>query len=478
MPIIQNGQGLEIAVPPGQSIAVASLTGTYSATLLDGAGRGVLASASAGGATYGPYPAGATLRVKAGVDSCVAYDVGASPIASGQYPARFANNAQGDISGLSDNDGGLIPLIDIARATTALASAILAYKDGLRTRPPVMFGLGDSNFAGNGAGLGTGTVPKWAGAASRGPFDQIKSQAPYVNGLRVIDTAFFGEGNCTSDGEPVAEYDPRLTLTGGWAASGTAETIGGRWLETANTTGELKVTFGQRVDNIEIYYVVAGGASTSIQVLSSDGTVVGTFSCSGTAGIARVDMSSAKFNDGIVRIKNNAAGSAYLAGIIGYPTNEQVAILAKGCWAGGQVSDYASTSSPWRGVAYHKLIKPDYTLVQLTINDITNGTNAATYGTTLATILDTLTLNGDVVFSTGAIGSAANFYNATGAAIIQQAKLKCAAYGVPFINLHARFDNWTASNAKGYEFDDNHRTYLGYTQQAAMFSANVLAAAF
>lgn len=128
MPIIQNGQGLEIAVPPGQSIAVASLTGTYSATLLDGAGRGVLASASAGGATYGPYPAGATLRVKAGVDSCVAYDVGASPVASGQYPARFATNAEGDISGLSDNDGGLIPLIDMALSTDIGRAAINAEK--------------------------------------------------------------------------------------------------------------------------------------------------------------------------------------------------------------------------------------------------------------------------------------------------------------------------------------------------------------
>jgi len=128
MPIIQNGQGLEIAVPPGQSIAVASLTGTYSATLLDGAGRGVLASASTGGATYGPYPAGATLRVKAGVDSCVAYDVGASPIASGQYPARFATNAQGDISGLSDNDGGLIPLIGMALSTDIGRAAINAEK--------------------------------------------------------------------------------------------------------------------------------------------------------------------------------------------------------------------------------------------------------------------------------------------------------------------------------------------------------------
>lgn len=105
MPIIQNGQGLEIAVPPGQSIAVASLTGTYSATLLDGAGRGVLASASAGGATYGPYPAGATLRVKAGVDSCVAYDVGVQPVAAANPVARYSTDAYGNVSGLVGPDG-------------------------------------------------------------------------------------------------------------------------------------------------------------------------------------------------------------------------------------------------------------------------------------------------------------------------------------------------------------------------------------
>lgn len=128
MQFIQNGQGLEIAIPPGQSIAIFSLTGTYSATLLDGAGRGVLASASVGGATYGPYPAGATIRVMAEPDSCVAYDVAASPIASAQYPARFSTNAQGDISGLSDNDGGLIPLIGMALSTDIGRAAINAEK--------------------------------------------------------------------------------------------------------------------------------------------------------------------------------------------------------------------------------------------------------------------------------------------------------------------------------------------------------------
>lgn len=110
MPIIQNGQGLEIAVPPGQSIAVASLTGTYSATLLDGAGRGVLASASAGGATYGPYPAGATIRVSAGIDSCVAYDVGVQPDASVEASAKVETDARGDVAALVGLGGSAVSL--------------------------------------------------------------------------------------------------------------------------------------------------------------------------------------------------------------------------------------------------------------------------------------------------------------------------------------------------------------------------------
>lgn len=129
MPIIQNGQGLEIAVPPGQSIAIASLTGTYSATLLDGAGLGVLASASAGGATYGPYPAGATIRVSAGIDSCVTYDVGAQPVAKADLVAHYKTDEDGNVAGLAAPGGGQVDMrrsANKSRCATRLYSTMLS----------------------------------------------------------------------------------------------------------------------------------------------------------------------------------------------------------------------------------------------------------------------------------------------------------------------------------------------------------------
>jgi hypothetical protein len=143
MTIIQNGQGLEIAVPPGQSIAVASLTGTYSATLLDGAGRGVLASASAGGATYGPYPAGATLRVKAGVDSCVAYDVGAQPVAAANPVVRYSTDADGNVSGLIAPNGDAPRLFDVfAIGGDDADEATQFAKDAIANTPRLVFRAG------------------------------------------------------------------------------------------------------------------------------------------------------------------------------------------------------------------------------------------------------------------------------------------------------------------------------------------------
>lgn len=355
-----------------------------------------------------------------------------------------------------------------------LAAAVRAYLSGVRSRPPIMFGIGDSNFGGNGAGLGGGTVGKWQAAYNRGPFMQLKALYPTLMGLRVIDTAVFGEANCTSDSEPVSEYDPRVTLSGGWGVSGTPLAIGGRWFETSSTTGELRVAFGQRIDVVEVYFVTVSGASADIKVQSSDGTIIGAFSCAGASGVSKATFTSAKFNDGIVRIKNNAGGSAFVAGVIAYPTNEPVLILAQGAWAGGTVGNYASTANPWEGAAFHPIIKPDYTLVQLTINDINYNTTVATYGTNLTSLLTTLTRSGDVVFSTGGIGNDVNYLNGNADLIIQKARQVCSSFSVPFINLHTRFDKWTSSNALGYEYDWNHRTYAGYTEQAKIFAESFL----
>lgn len=212
MPIIQNGQGLEIAVPPGQSIAVASLTGTYSATLLDGAGRGVLASASAGGATYGPYPAGATLRVKAGVDSCVAYDVGASPAAEANVPARFATDMEGNAVGLFGPDGGALTgggLIFVppsgdktgAKDTRALKEAIeRCYGTSLG------IGLAAGDFYFN----DTTTITD----GFRSNFEAAKNGADPDNGKMIVPPRFVGAGIWRTRLHMVTPNKPLLWLYG------------------------------------------------------------------------------------------------------------------------------------------------------------------------------------------------------------------------------------------------------------------------
>lgn len=110
MQFIQSGQGLDVSIPPGQSIAISSIKGTYSATLLDGAGNGDLALASTGGATYGPYQSGATVHVAAGVGSCVSYDIGVSPSTSSNPPARFVTDLAGNVTGLIAPNGDTVPI--------------------------------------------------------------------------------------------------------------------------------------------------------------------------------------------------------------------------------------------------------------------------------------------------------------------------------------------------------------------------------
>lgn len=112
MPQIVNGQGLDVSVPQGQSIAIATVTGTYSATVISGTSAGtVLATASDAGGTFGPYLSGATVRLSAGLNSCVSYEVGAAPVVGDAPTAKYSlDPTTGAVTGLVDPNGGSFSL--------------------------------------------------------------------------------------------------------------------------------------------------------------------------------------------------------------------------------------------------------------------------------------------------------------------------------------------------------------------------------
>ena len=121
---LYSGQGRDINVFAGQSLAVSYITGAYTATIIAGAGIGTaLATDSAGGATYGPYSGGVTVRLKAGEGALLDYEAAVNPVLNYAGPARLGYSAAGDTSSVVDAAGipsapSFAPLRGFSAATT------------------------------------------------------------------------------------------------------------------------------------------------------------------------------------------------------------------------------------------------------------------------------------------------------------------------------------------------------------------------
>jgi hypothetical protein len=108
---IRNGEIKDIPLLAGESIAISSITGTYSATVTRGTSAGtVLATNSSGGATFGPYASGAVVRVTADADSSIDYSTGVTPVNAYDQNAKYSFDASGNVTGLVGPSGGSLPI--------------------------------------------------------------------------------------------------------------------------------------------------------------------------------------------------------------------------------------------------------------------------------------------------------------------------------------------------------------------------------
>lgn len=111
---IRNGQGLDVNVLPGHSLLVSSILGSYDATQITGTGGTglALATASTGGATYGPYASGATIRLRASADGVIEYDSALVPAMLNKIPAFLATDISGNVTGLVSGDRNYLVMAD------------------------------------------------------------------------------------------------------------------------------------------------------------------------------------------------------------------------------------------------------------------------------------------------------------------------------------------------------------------------------
>ncbi len=365
-----------------------------------------------------------------------------------------------------------------------LYDAIAEHKAGTRVRPPIILGIGDSNFTGQGAGIGGGVQPILTGAFPRSPLQVMAQKLSPLKGCVVRTGAFFGEGNTWINGSmPISDYDSRLTLGTGWDRHSSTNTIGGRMLRSSTAGAVLTFNAGYPCDTVEVYFPVVTTASGTVEVLSSDDTVIGSYTSTGGAAAAgKITLQSSKFADGIVKFKSTTVSpTAYLIGAICYNSAEKSIIVCQGTRSGGVASNYSSIPEPWNGAGMARAIAPDLGIIALTLNEIVNNGSPATYKTNMDTIISQFTPTADIIAGTGFRGNGTNFADAstvwTGIATATKEVVDANPTRLLFKNMHEVFPSYSASQAAGYIVDDLHMTALGYAKQADEYAAMVTALA-
>lgn len=359
---------------------------------------------------------------------------------------------------------------------SGLRSAIMAYKRGLRTRPPILAGIYDSNGTGEGAGTGGGTAPKLTNAFGKGPHEQIAEVTPTLAGLPLRTTSWWGEGNCLNNAVPVTEYNPRLTLGAGWdrTTGSTLFALGGsHMVGSAGSAGYLAYNFGSPITHVEIYMVVNATNSAAVGVYTSANALITTLNTNNATSSVQKFTIAFPLADGIIKVKNNGAANCYVAGMVAWNEAEKAIILSRHSYSGATTGTFNDTTNVWSGMGYYPVEAPDACIVALTINDILAGTSRSTYNTNLAYIADFVARYGDLIVSTGGNGSAGGWTNGTSAGIEAEAKKVAGLYGAPFVSMHKEWVDWNTTNALGQEFDGNHRSATGYRDQARVY-ANLL----
>jgi hypothetical protein len=121
---LRSGEGKDLSLTPGQSIAISTITGTVTADVIAGTAKGTnLLSASTSGGTFGPYASGAVIRVVAGEGANVDYDIGTAPVNSYDQNAKYAFDTTGQAVGLVDPvRGGVIPIPSVGSGAQILQS--------------------------------------------------------------------------------------------------------------------------------------------------------------------------------------------------------------------------------------------------------------------------------------------------------------------------------------------------------------------
>lgn len=320
--------------------------------------------------------------------------------------------------------------------------------------------IGDSTTVG--AGAGTSGNTNLVGAQAKNRTNALAARLASL-GIPTSANSFMCDSWVGHASVSLPNYDSRISLGTGWSIASGTTGLGGDLL-TCTSTGTLAFTPTGQIDRIQLYYPTNNGLG-SFSVNVDGGSSLGTFNQNGTSSVTSQTFSVTKGSHTINVV--GVSGTTYVIGIVTWDsTTPAVDLITCGMW-GSVASNWTAGGSSWNPPQMFATLGQDLAVVQLIINDSNAGlSNLSTYTSNMSTIISGLKAQGDVIVESGI---PSNTTQATDGTLAQfAAALSGLASNVnsPFVDIRARWVNYSTANALGWMFDDKHPNAVGYADVA------------
>lgn len=319
--------------------------------------------------------------------------------------------------------------------------------------------IANSTHVGEGAGTGS---HGYIGARALNPVSRLVAQAPAALNFKSESFTF-----CNSNaiaGITLDQYDPRIAL-GGWSVQ-TYQSLGGLLLGASSSSQTVAMTPAKAFDHYDVFYLAQTGAALSVNV---DGGTNTNFAAGGaTVTPTKGTVSVTKGTHTINAISGGT--SCFLMGVVPYDSTACGVEFINGSISGSTPEDFALAGSNWQPSNALALaaFPVDLEFICLTVNWANLGQSIATEVAKMTTIINArITAGSDVVLVIGTPFNAGGVANipAVSAAVYALAD----QFGLPVLDLNARFASYAVSNPIWSWYDNLHPGRDAYDDMGAAY---------
>ncbi|WGG48928.1 SGNH/GDSL hydrolase family protein [Rugamonas sp. DEMB1] len=352
-----------------------------------------------------------------------------------------------DAAYIASNNATVNIAAPITQSFPKLRAALAAMRAGQGNVRAAL--LGDSTTAGVWAlGIDNGTNCRAVSAPA------VLAALLNSSGTPANSDSFWGDQNFQPSGLAPQAYDPRIKAFGsGWSVySGTTLfSLGGRAFTNSGTVSAFGFLPNGMCDTFDVYYYTnpALGTFKCTRTGDADGPNVSTVSAA--SGIAKTTFIGALGNANPININYVGSGSVYIAGIVGYNSNEKCVQVFNMGWGSSTSVDWAKSANGWDPINALKFVAPHFTELCLGTNDEYLATTPAVYAASMASIIDAAAISGDVMVTTNFPIKNATVSLATQRSYVVALKAVVDARpGVVWNDMHQRLRTWEDQNPFGY----------------------------